>query len=71
MLRLFKSGVNYLSWKKPSFLPEHHKEGRAIITSVEKGALGKPVITDYILNEVVTFVRKRKGAAASIEMLDA
>jgi len=50
---------------------KHHKEGRAIITSVEKGALGKPVITDYILNEVVTFVRKRKGAAASIEMLDA
>jgi len=50
---------------------KHHKEGRAIITSVEEGALGKPVITDYILNEVVTFVRKRKGAAASIEMLDA
>ena len=50
---------------------KHHKEGRAIITSVEEGALGKPVITDYILDEVVTFVRKRKGAAASIEMLDA
>jgi len=49
---------------------KHHKEGRAIITSVEEGALGKPVITDYILDEVVTFVRKRKGAAASIEMLD-
>ncbi|HDO19968.1 MAG TPA: PIN domain-containing protein [Candidatus Bathyarchaeota archaeon] len=50
---------------------KHHKEGRAIITSVEEGALGKPVITDYILNEAVTFVRKRKDAAASIEMLDA
>ncbi|OYT44923.1 VapC toxin family PIN domain ribonuclease [Candidatus Bathyarchaeota archaeon ex4484_40] len=50
---------------------KHHKEGRAIITSVEEGALGEPVITDYILDEVVTFVRKRKGAAASIEMLDA
>jgi len=50
---------------------KHHKEGRAIITSVEEGALGKPVITDYILDEVVTFIRKRKGAAASIEMLDA
>jgi len=50
---------------------KHHEEGRAIITSVEEGALGKPVITDYILNEAVTFVRKRKDAAASIEMLDA
>lgn len=49
---------------------KHHKEGRAIITSIEEGALGKPVITDYILDEVVTFVRRRKGAAASIEMLD-
>ena len=33
--------------------------------------MGEPVITDYILDEVVTFVRKRKGATASIEMLDA
>jgi len=48
---------------------KHHKEGKAIITSVEKGAQGKPVITDYILDEVVTFVRKRKGVAASIETL--
>ena len=49
---------------------KHHEEGRAIITSVEEGALGKPVITDYILDEVVTFVRKKKGATASIEMLE-
>lgn len=49
---------------------KHHREGRAILTSVEEGALGKPVITDYILDEVVTFVRKRKDAAASIEVLD-
>jgi len=50
---------------------KHHKEGRAIITSVEEGVLGEPVITDYILDEVVTFVRKKVGAAASIEILDA
>jgi len=50
---------------------KHHKEGRAILTSIEKGALGKPVITDYILDEVITFVRKRKSIAASIETLDA
>ena len=54
------------------FLKEkHHKEGRAIIASVEEGVLGTPVITDYILDEVVTFVRKRKSAAASIEVLEA
>ena len=68
---------------KPSFLDttifiaatfpkeKHHKEGKGIITSVETAALGKPVITDYILDEVVTFVRKRKSIAASIETLDA
>ena len=50
---------------------KHHKESKEIITSVEKGTLGKPVITDYILDEVVTFVRKRKSVAASIETLDA
>jgi len=50
---------------------KHHKEGREIIISVEKGLLGSPVITDYILDEVVTFVRKKKGATASIEVLDA
>ena len=55
-----------------AFLKEkHHKEAREIIASVEEGALGKPVITDYILDEVVTFVRKRKSAAASIETLEA
>ena len=50
---------------------KHHKEGKAIIASVEEGVLRTPVITDYILDEVVTFVRKRKSAAASIEVLDA
>jgi len=50
---------------------KHHREGSAIIASVEEGALGEPVITDYILDEVVTFVRKKVDAAASIEMLDA
>ena len=50
---------------------KHHREGSAIIASVEEGALGEPVITDYILDEVVTFVRKKVDAAASIEMIDA
>jgi hypothetical protein len=50
---------------------KHHKEGKAIIACVEKGLLGKPVVTDYILDEVVTFVRKKKGVAASIQTLDA
>ena len=50
---------------------KHHQQGRTIITSIEKGALGKPVITDYILDEVLTFVRKRKSVTASIETLDA
>lgn len=50
---------------------KHHKQGSAIVTSIERGDLGKPVITDYVLDEVVTFVRKRKSVQASIEVLDA
>jgi len=50
---------------------KHHKEGKAIITFVEEGAPGTFIITDYILDEVVTFVRKRKSAVASIEVLEA
>ena len=54
------------------FLKEkHHKEGKAIISFVEGGAFGTFIITDYILDEVVTFVRKRKSAVASIEVLEA
>jgi len=49
---------------------KHHKEGKEIINAVEEGILGKPVITDYILDEIVTFVRKKKGTNASIEILD-
>lgn len=55
-----------------TFLKEkHHREGKAIITSVEESAFGTFIITDYILDEVVTFVRKRKSAVASIEVLGA
>nr|MDO8080326.1 PIN domain-containing protein [Candidatus Freyarchaeota archaeon] len=49
---------------------KHHKEGKEIINAAEEGILGKPVITDYILDEIVTFVRKKKGTNASIEILD-
>ena len=49
----------------------HHEEGREIVSSVEEGLLGKAVVTDYIVDEVVAFVRKRKSAIASIEVPDA
>lgn len=50
---------------------KHHNEGKTIIASVERGAISKPVITDYILDETVTFVRKKKSVSASIETLEA
>ncbi len=48
----------------------HHGEGRAIVTAIEDGVLGRPVFTDYVLDEVVTFIRERKGPGESIEALD-
>lgn len=48
----------------------HHKEGSAIVTAIEDGIVGRPVFTDYILDELVTFIRRRKGPAESNEALD-
>ncbi|MFQ5710618.1 MAG: type II toxin-antitoxin system VapC family toxin [Candidatus Geothermarchaeales archaeon] len=49
----------------------HHKEGAEIVASIEEGRLGKPTVTDYIVDEVATFTRRKKGARASIEVLEA
>jgi len=48
----------------------HHKEGRAVVTAIEDGIVGRPVFTDYILDELATFIRRRKGPAESNEALD-
>lgn len=48
----------------------HHKEGRAIVTAIEDGTLGKPSFTDYILDELVTFIRRKRGPAESNVALD-
>lgn len=55
-----------------AFFPKekHYELGREIVIAAEEGSLGKPVITDYILDETVTFVRRRKGVKESIEVLD-
>lgn len=48
----------------------HHKEGRAVVTAIEDGVVGRPVFTDYILDELVTFIRMKKGPEESNEALD-
>jgi predicted nucleic acid-binding protein len=48
----------------------HHEEGRAVVTAIEDGVVGRPVFTDYILDELVTFIRRRKGPEESNEALD-
>lgn len=48
----------------------HHEEGRAIVEAIEDGAIGRPVFTDYVLDELVTFIRRKKGAAESNEALN-
>jgi predicted nucleic acid-binding protein len=47
-----------------------HKEGGAIVTAIENGIVGRPVFTDYILDELITFIRRRKGPEESNEALD-
>ena len=48
----------------------HHEEGRAVVMAIEDGVVGRPVFTDYILDELVTFIRRRKGPEESNEALD-
>ena len=48
----------------------HHKFAKPIFDKILSGALENAFITDYIIDEVVTFARKRKGKVASIEILD-
>jgi len=50
---------------------EHHGEAAAILKRVDRGELGTAIITDYILDEVLTFVRRKLGAEKSLEVLNA
>ena len=48
----------------------HHKEGKEIVTAIENRQIKGALITDYILDETVTFVRRRVGVDASNKVLD-
>jgi len=48
----------------------HHLQGKEIITALEKGQIKHGLITDYILDEIVTLARRRGGVDASNQILD-
>ena len=49
---------------------EFHKPAARILSQIEQGKVDKPIITDYILDEVLTFVRRRLGFDKSLEVLE-
>ncbi len=49
---------------------EFHKPAARILFQMEQGKVDKPIITDYILDEVLTFVRRRLGFDRSLAVLD-
>lgn len=49
---------------------KHHESGKQVFDDIVSGKIRNPVITDYIIDEAVTFARKRKGTEISIEILD-
>lgn len=48
----------------------HHKDAKEIVTAIHTQRIREALITDYILDETVTFVRARAGAEASKKVLD-
>lgn len=48
----------------------HHREGKDIITALQNHRIKRGQITDYILDEIVTFIRKKGGVSASNQVLD-
>ncbi len=50
---------------------EFHKPAARMLSQIEQGKVDKPIITDYILDEVLTFVRRRLGFEKSLEVLEA
>ncbi|MGQ4834034.1 MAG: type II toxin-antitoxin system VapC family toxin [Candidatus Asgardarchaeia archaeon] len=49
---------------------KHHKVGKEYLIAIEEGKLGKVVITDYILDELLTYIRKKLGFKISLEVLE-
>jgi hypothetical protein len=48
----------------------HHEAGKSIISAISDGLVPNVFITDYIFNEVVTYIRKKIGYAASVQVAD-
>jgi len=48
----------------------HHQDGKEVIAAIESQRIREALITDYILDETVTFVRRRAGVEASNRVLD-
>ena len=46
----------------------HHMEAAAVLKAVLKGRLGKVYITDFIFNEVVTYIRRKVGRKQSVDV---
>jgi len=46
----------------------HHEKSKKIIKEIVSKNYGKPIITDYIFDEVVSVILRKKGKNLSIEL---
>ncbi len=49
---------------------KHHEKAKKILRAVAEGKIRNAVFSDYILDELLTLVRKKKSPAASNEVLE-
>ncbi|MHA1263914.1 MAG: type II toxin-antitoxin system VapC family toxin [Candidatus Helarchaeota archaeon] len=50
---------------------QYHPEGCQIVTAVVEGKLRQVQISDYIFDEILTYIRKKIGVLASIKVANA
>ena len=49
---------------------KHHEKAKKILHSIAEGKIRGAVFSDYVLDELLTLVRKKKSPAASNEVLE-
>ena len=58
---------------KGAFNPrdQYHKQAAPIVGEIGLGRLGTIIITDYIFDEILTFIRKKSSPIKSVEAMNA
>lgn len=49
---------------------QYHVKASKLVEQIDEGGLGQVIVSDYVFDETLTFVRRRSGYEKSLEVLD-